>query len=216
MCKVLVRSVVVVMSERNNRKVTYLTDAEARQLAEWAAEVGKSESALLREAILEYLDQDRTARIENRLDRIEDQLAQLTDTTGDDDTHTHMRSDAMQNAGSSAVERARKIVRRLQNNHEDVIKNDDVERAIEDIAGVDDRTIRKYKRLFKRRGILYEHPGETAVWTVDGELWCDWLNDYANLNGQDEAKKVAGQYPARVVPEMDGTTRVELQESAGL
>jgi hypothetical protein len=158
------------MANRNNVKKTYLTDAEAAQLSEWADEADKSESHLIREAIMEYLDHDRTARIEEQLDRIESKIDTLP-SLGDDDEHTHTSAPGK---GSDTVEKARRIARRLYGNHEPPIKRIDVERAIEDIAGADDRTLKKYKGLLKKRGLLYQHP-TSSVWTDDREQWIGWV-----------------------------------------
>lgn len=185
------------MADRDNRVVAYLTDAEKRQLRDWADEVDKSQSHLVREAILEYLDHDRTARVEERLTAIEDHLAELTDTLDAETTHTHKADTPMQKA-TEATEKARTIVRRLRENHDEVISNRDVEVAIEDIAGVDDRTKRKYKRLFRRRAYLFEHPGETAVWTTDVDQWVTWVRTYAQLNGESQTSEVLEEYPVTI------------------
>jgi len=185
------------MPHRDNRAVTYLTDEEAAQLSEWAEETGKSESALLREAILEYLDRDRAARTEEIVRENNELLEALRASLADSDTHTHKARGGM-NRGSDSLEKARKMVRRLQENHGEVIKSANVDRVIEDMAGVDDRTLRQYKSIFRRRGILFEHPGETAVWTTEGNQWLDWLERYASLNGPDAAEEIANQYPTDV------------------
>lgn len=199
------------MSTRNNRKVTYLTDDEAAQLSRWASDTGKSESHLLREAVLEYLDRDRSDRVEGKLETLEAKLDEIQGHLSDDTTHTHKDSGTM-NSGTEAIEKAREIIRRLQSNHDEVLKNDAVVRAIEDIAGIDDRTIRKYKRLFRKRGLLFEHPGQPPLWTVDSTQWLSWMQDFAQLNGKQEADKIVDEYPARVVSNMDGGLRIELTE----
>lgn len=198
------------MGDRDNRVVAYLTDSERKQLRDWADEVDKSQSHLVREAILEYLDHDRTARVEERLSGIEDQLAELTDSLGDETTHTHKADTPMQKA-SESTEKARRIIRRLRENHGKVIKNRTVEVAIEDIAGVDDRTKRKYKRLFRRRAYLFEHPGETAVWTTDVDQWTSWVLDYARLNGEEMTREVTDEYPMTVHATQSGVN-IELGE----
>lgn len=180
----------VCVSDRDNPVTVYLTDEEKADLDAWANEAGKSVSSLLREAVREYTDRDRVARIEDKLDEV---LASL-----DDDTHTHKPEQAMNQQGSTATERARDIVRRLRLNHEQVVKDAVVVRAIEDIAGVDDRTIRKYKRLFRKRGMMYEHPGQTPIWTFETDEWLGWMEDYARLNGTDEAEDAVEEYPAEV------------------
>jgi len=211
-CKVLVLVRVIKVGERNNRKVTYLTDEEAAQLSEWSDEVEKSESALLRQAVLEYLDHDRADRIEDKVDAMQETLADMQAQLNPDATHTHKQDTPMQSTTDS-TERARQIVRRLQANQNDVMKDDAVTRAIEDIAGIDDRTIRKYKRLFRKRGLLFEHPGETPTWTTESDVWLSWMQDFARLNGRDEAETVAEDYPAQVVLNMDGKIRIELMEN---
>lgn len=198
------------VADRNNRVVTYLTDAEDRRLREWSDETDKPVSQLVREAVHEYVDHDRTARVEGRLDEIEATLSELTDTLDADTTHTHKPEMGMRQS-SAATEKARKIIRRIQQNHEEVIQAADVERAIEDIAGVDDRTIRKYQRLFRRRGLLFEHPGETSVWTTDVDQWVAWLEDYGRLNGGDAVKEVTDPYPVGAYTTADGV-QIELNE----
>ena len=199
------------MADRSVVKKTYLTESEASQLSRWADEVGKSESALLRQAVLEYLDRDRTDRIEDKLDEVLTRLPEDGVASEAATTHTHKPDTPMNQSGSTATEKAREIVRRLQSDHDGVVKDSDVVRAIEDIAGVDDRTIRKYKSLFRRRGLLFEHPGESPVWTFDSDEYLDWLRDYARLNGQEAAEEVAEEYPVSVMATNQGI-QIELAE----
>lgn len=201
------------MSRRNNVKKTYLSDAEAKHLSEWADEVDKSESALLREAVLEYLDHDRTARIEEKIDRIESKLDAMHPQEESDTAHTHKPQQAM-SASSSVAENKRDIIHRLQENNGEVMKDEVVVRAIEDIAGYDDRTIAKYKNIFRKRGLLFEHPGESPVWTTDSDQWLEWMSSYVQLNGRDEAEVVADQYPAQIFLGTDEKLHVELTEVA--
>lgn len=198
------------MPDRSVVKKTYLTEPEAAQLSEWSDETGKSESHLLREAVREYLDRDRGARIEDRLDRIEGKIDDLAPTLADGDAHTHKPESTM-STGSSASERARDIIRRLQSNNAEVVKDADVVRAIEDIAGIDDRTIRKYKDIFRRRGLLFEHPGEQAVWTFVVDDWLSWLREYASLNGAGAVEAIIDPYPADIYATGEGY-RIEANE----
>lgn len=202
------------MSDRSVVKKTYLTDQEAGQLSRWADEAGKSESALLREAVLEYLDRDRADRIEEKVDELLDRIPEGGLPVEQSKPHTHKPDTPMNQAGSSATETAREIIQRLQSNHDGVVKDGVVVRAIEDLAGVDDRTIRKYKSLFRRRGLLFEHPGETAVWTFDSDEYLSWLRDYARLNGQEAAETVADEYPVNVMATNAGI-QIELAEVNG-
>jgi len=186
------------MSKRDNPVKTYLTDTEKQRLEDWADEADKSQAQLLREAVLEYLDHDRTARIEGQVRelsaKVDDVLAQFDADT----SHTHT-------AQSDSLTTAREIVRRLQRNNDEVMKDDAVVKAIEDYAGIDDRTIRKYKRLFRKRGLLFEHPGDRPLWTTETDMWGKWVNQYANLNGgQDAVEDVLEPYPANMTYTPDG------------
>lgn len=198
------------MADREHRVVAYLTAEENRRLREWADETDKSVSHLLREAIREYLDHDRGDRVEERLDAIDETLSELTDTLDTDTAHTHKPSSGMKQ-GSKSVEKGREIIRRLQKNHDAVIPTADVERAIEDIAGADDRTLRKYKALFRRRGLLFEHPGESAVWTTNTDEWLEWLNKYGQLNGPGAVQDTADAYPVSTYSTADGV-QIEIHE----
>lgn len=202
------------MAEHESRDVvkkTYLTPSEAAQLSEWATETGKSESALLREAVLEYLDRDRAARVESKIDDLADELSEVRALLSDGDAHTHKPETGM-NQASPSVEKAREMVRRIQRNNGDVIKTEDIERAIEDYAGADGRTIRKYKRIFRRRGLVFEHLGDRPLWTVDTDQWFEWVRQYAQLNGVDDTREAADEYPAKVTAGLNGGIKIELAE----
>jgi hypothetical protein len=192
-CKVLVQARGWIMSRRNNRVVTYLTDEEAKLLSEWAEETSKSESSLLREAVLEYLDHDRTARLSEQLDRIEEKVDGLATHSETETTHTHKEPGGMnQSSGSDAV---RGLFSLLQQRHGDqhIIQDSEVTRAIEDERGTDPRTVRRWKSRLRDRGLLWEHPGQD-IWTDDRAEWLDWLKAYATTNGPREAAGEAEQY----------------------
>jgi predicted transcriptional regulator len=156
---------VCVMSDKTEQVKTYVTPAEKRQLKEWAEETDQSLSSLVRQAVLEYTDRDRTARIEDKLDRV---LASL-----DDDAHTHKGS--MSGPSRSVPEKARAVADHLYQNYEGVIRGDDVELAIENIADVgDDRSVDKYKTQLKKRNLLFKHPNQD-IWTPEKEQWVNWV-----------------------------------------
>lgn len=173
------------MADRDRRVQTYLTEAEHATLKQWSEETGKSMSSLLREAVLEYTDRDRTERIESELKALHEKMDDLQAHLSDDSTHTH--KDGRVTKASETVEKTREIARRIQENHEPVCHVDDVERAIEDIAGGDDRTLDKYRRKLKRRGLMYEHPTGEA-WTYDRDQFFRWCD---------------AAYPDDVLPDLD-------------
>lgn len=189
------------MTRRDNPVTTYLSDDEKQQLERWADETEKSQAHLLREAILEYLDHDRAARIEDEVTDISEKLDDVLAQLDSDDTHTHT-------AMSDSLTTARKMIRVVQqdtDNEDGVVKDDDLVQVIENYAGVDDRTIRKYKDIFRRRGLLFEHPGEAPLWTLQTDTWTEWVNQYANLNGGSEAaEEVIADYPASITMDVRG------------
>ena len=195
------------MSKRDNPVKTYLDDEEKAQLVEWADETGKSQAELLREAVLEYLDHDRTARIEGQVRELSGKVDDILAHLDADTSHTHTQQ-------SDSLVTAREIIRRLQRNHDEVIRDGDVTTAIEDYAGTDPRTIRKYKRLFRKRGLLFEHPGDQPLWTTETETWGEWVNQYAALNGgRDAAEDVVEAYPAGIYGTADGY-ELEIEKTA--
>jgi len=152
------------MSDRTNPVTVYLTDAEKAQVEKWADETDSSISALSRDAILEYTDRDRAARIEDKLDRVLDSLG--------DGEHTHTNSARQM----SVPETARSIARRVYDNHAMPVRESDVELAIEDLGGATDRTIQQYKTQLKKRGLLYRHPAQ-PIWTDDKREWVEWVEN---------------------------------------
>lgn len=162
------------MAERRNVQVRIDADVWER-FEKFVVEAhGQKYGNLGREAenaLIEYMDEDRAARIEEKVDRV---LAHVADGSA---AHTHKQSRA-----SETVEKAREIHRRVADNHGTIIKEADLVRAIEDIAGADDRTVEKYKEILKRRELIFAHPGDSAVWTVERERWIDWTEDYIDNN----------------------------------
>lgn len=124
----------------------------------------------LENALREYLDEGRDARIEDKLDEV------LTHVRGESETHTHKHGHP-DSRGSETVEKVREIADRVYTNHDEVVNDRDVTRAIEDIAGADDRTVAKYKRQLKSRDLLFNHPG-APLWTTDTKQWVRWCDDY--------------------------------------
>lgn len=169
------------MTSRDNQVITYVTDAEYKQLKEWSEETGKSMSHLLREAVLEYTDNDRTRRIESKVDRILERV-----DAPEAGTHTHT------NPGSKSVpEKARAVADHIYAQYDPPVNDDDVEIAIENIAAVgDDRSIEKYKQQLKKRDLLFEHPYQ-PVWTDNEREWVEWVE---NATVQSDVHDIVDEY----------------------
>ncbi len=138
---------------------------------------------MLENAMEEYMDNDRHARIESRLDEV---LARLDDL---DATHTHKHSET--------VAKVEQIAESLYGLDRTVISNDDVRRAIEDTAGADDRTLEKYREQLKRRGLAYKHPTD-KVWFVERDAWIKAVESYLDNNPTAELHDVLASYPLDV------------------
>ena len=126
---------------------------------------GKTHGTLGREAenaIRDYMNESPDRRVERKIDEA---LTLLREKEG---TRTHM---------STAAERAQKISRQIHRENDEAVRGDDVERVIEDIGGYDHRTISRYKDRLKRRGLLYEHPGEANLWYTDKGVFFAQLDE---------------------------------------
>jgi len=191
------------MSNNRKRLQVYLEPEEYRQLKEWSQDTGKSMSQLARQGILEYTDHDRHARQDEKLDEI---LAAVRSLSEQSNTHTQTPR------SNSVPAKARQVARTITENHGTVLKDDDVELTIENVADVgDDRSIRKYKRQLKKRGLLFEHPGDPPTWTTESDTFEDWLANYAQLNGREAAEDIADDYPVRITRTTDDTLYIEVQ-----
>jgi len=163
--------------DRSKRIVGYLTPREKAEFAELSDKLGKTQSDLVRDAVLEYLDQDRSARIEEKVDRILTELGDAPTEVSTGAAYTHKQS----GGASETVQKVREIAERLTSNHGEVVKDVDVKRGIEDIAGGDERTISKYKQMLRERSLLFEHPSSDAVvWTPEQSVWVDWVEQYGD------------------------------------
>lgn len=198
---------------KSNRVPAYLDDEEKQQLVSRAQSMSVSQSEVVRRALLEYLDRDRAERIEAKVDRIEEQLDALSDPTPTDaaDTTTHTHTASSGTGGTSkTVQRARSIAQRIYDNHDPVVKDVNVKRAIEDVAGGDPRTMRKYKGMLRERGLLYEHPSESAVWTSESDRWAKWSTSYVDSVPSAELRDICDDYPHKSDAELfDDCTAAE-------
>jgi len=134
-------------------------------------------------ALDEYVDQDRLQRVDAKVDRVLTRLDEI------DGSHTHKASEA-----TAKVER---IAERINNFEQIVIPTPDVRRAIENVAGADDRTIEKYQRLLRSRGLAYEHPSDN-VWFVERERWAEVIENHLDNNPTVDIHDLLDDYPLGV------------------
>lgn len=176
------------MAERTPFSVK-VDDQVQGQFREYVQESkGKLRGELGRElenAMVEYMDNDRGARLESKVDENAEMLETLLSMA--DGSHTHTPNESLAKAEQIAAE--------LDAVEKTVIQTDRVRRAIESVAGADDRTIEKYRRQLKRQGLAYEHPGTSAVWTLDRTTWLGWADSYVDNNPTQGIGDVIGEYP---------------------
>jgi hypothetical protein len=182
------------MVRRDNRLQTYVSDAIAADVEEMAEEADKTEAEVLRMAVREFTDRDRAARIEQDVKEIKARLDALESDDRSETTHTHKGHESAK--ASSVPEKLRTMFRAVTEHQEPVMKEEQLNRVIENHAGGDTRTKKKYKNLFRKRGLLFAHPGDPPVWTHNTDKWAEWLADYANLNGGEAANEIVEDYPA--------------------
>lgn len=174
------------MSDREPRTIRVdpgVWSSFREQIDDWDGENPGHVGYHVEKALSEYIDNDRYARVEDKLDRV---LAYVSDGGG---SHTHTTT-----GGSGTVERAREIYQRVADNHGLVVKDDDLVRAVEDIAGADDRTVSKYKGILKRRGLIFEHPADSPVWTTDRDKWVNWVENHVDNDPTLETINVIDDY----------------------
>lgn len=141
---------------------------------------GKLRGELGREvenALIEYMDNDRTARLEAGHERIESKLDSVLAAVSDGGgTHTHTTP----TQPTTVTEKAEVIAARIKENADGrVFPVATVEREIKAVAGADDRTLAQYKRELKGMDAAFAHPNsDSAVWTIDKREWAGWAEGH--------------------------------------
>lgn len=122
----------------------------------------------LEKAMREYMDDDRLARLERKVDDLSEQVEGALSENSD--THTHDTC----TPHSPTAEKVDSIVDQIQSDigtsQMDCV-DEVVVRAIEEVAGADDRTVSKYREQLKRRGKMYTHPANDKRWWLSREIW---------------------------------------------
>lgn len=144
----------------------------------------------LEDAMREYMDETRDARLENKIDDIRAMLSE------NDDTHTHDTCTPQSPTAEKVADIVERIESDIDTNREIyTVQDDDVVRAIEEVAGADDRTVSKYRTQIKRRGELYQHP-ISRVWMSQAEAWAvQWAYGHIESTPGASPEDVLEEYP---------------------
>ena len=143
-------------------------------------------------ALIEYMDRDRYARIEEEQRAMNDKLDAALAALAESGEHTHMERATPQ----TQTEKAEQIAAIINERNDTVFPTEDVEDAIREVAGASDRTLRDYKRLLKKRGHCYEHPNsDSEVWTVDPDEFALWADSHMEQVPDAHIMDVLEDYP---------------------
>jgi len=176
-----------------------------QQFCEWVEDVeGQKHGEIGRHvdnALREYINEDRQARLERNQHEIQEQLSDVRALLSErEGTHTHKAD-----PGCAESDPVAEIHRRVVNNYKGAVKDGDVERVIENVRDLDigdPRTLRRYKQKLRQRGLLFEHPGEPPLWTADRDMWTNWAT--ATAPRSSALARCPIPYPPRAV-----TARIE-------
>lgn len=149
-------------------------------------------------ALREYMDNDRGARIEANLEILIDEVQELKDLLGQGDpVHTGTPLDS--GNAPETIQKLEKIVSEIQDKatNGESVKEEYVDRAIKHTAGANPGTIRRYKSDLKSEGLAFEDPGEPPLWYLKEELFFRKLAQTRNLD------EILEQYPSEVVEAFD-------------
>jgi hypothetical protein len=200
------------VTDRSSHSARF-SDETWDEFTSWVEEVeGQKHGEIgrhVKNALEEYMNKDRQARLERNQHEMIEQLEDLRAAVeAGEGTHTHK-----DNSGCTDTDLVTKVRDRVVNSADsDAVKDDVVEEAIVAVAELpvgDDRTIRKYKQRLRKRGLLFEHPGEPPLWTADTNLWANWTTRTAGSRNDLEA--AVEPYPAQVYENGSGL-QIEIEE----
>lgn len=152
---------------------------------------GDCRGALGREtenALREYMDNDRGARIEANLDILLDEIQEVK-TILDQKDGIHTQTSADSDRQPETMQKLERIASMIQSNSADnvSVKEEYVERSIKRVAGANPQTIRHYKSELKSEGLAFEHPGQASLWYLDEEQFfkkLDYCSDWREIIGE--------------------------------
>lgn len=114
---------------------------------------------LVENALIEYMDNDRSARIEEKVDALPEEIVgALLEELPERERRNTQTTNTTTNPGSQTEKRLQSIVTELPDNT--AVSEAMLETPIENHAGSSPKTLDKYKRLLKKRGHVFEDPTE--------------------------------------------------------
>lgn len=149
---------------------------------------GDRRGALGREtenALREYMDNDRGARIEANIDILLDEIQEVK-TLLEQKDGVHAQTAADSDSPPETMQKLDRIASMIQSNSTDnvSVKEEYVERSIKRVAGANPQTLRHYKSELKAEGLAFEHPGRASLWFLDEEQFfkeLDYCADWREI-----------------------------------
>lgn len=162
----------------------YVQDAHGKVRGELGRE--------LENAMVEYMDNDRYDRIESNQEEMLERLDTLAGVVCEGDgTHTH-KADA---SPTTVTEKADLIASKLREEGGDTVPGTAVDAAIREVAGGDDRTIRKYRKQLRLNQSAYAHPASASdVWFLDAGIWASAVENYVDNTPDADLLDILQQY----------------------
>ncbi len=161
-------------------------------------------------ALREYMDNDRAARIEANLNILLEEIQEVK-TLLDQEGSVHTQTSTDSDRTPETIRKLNRITGRIQDEFDSgaVVKEEFLERSIKHVAGANPQTIRRYKSELKAEGYAYEHPGRRQVWFLDKELF------FREIDYRDDWQEIIEQYPLEVKDEFLDWDNPEEEEEEG-
>lgn len=117
---------------------------------------------LVERAMREYMERDRLARLDERLEQIEERQDEILHLLRNEDVpvqtdRTHSHTDRVANLDNLEPQ-VRKGVKSTLEHLPDKVSESDFEQAVHKAGRTDPRTVEKYEKLLESRGILLPDP----------------------------------------------------------
>ncbi|MFC4540824.1 hypothetical protein ACFO5R_02635 [Halosolutus amylolyticus] len=137
---------------------------------------------LVERAMKEYMNRDRSARIEEQLEQMNSRQQKMLElmnnsaslSSHDEAAHSHSTDVG---AFTDLEPQVRKgIEKTLASLPEGEVDHSDIERAVHSAGRTDPRTVKKYRKVLESRGVLLPHPLK-----ADEDMWIHGLRQFAVL-----------------------------------
>jgi len=151
---------------------------------------------LVERAMIEYMDHDRQARLEDGQEEMLDRLDRLTAALSEGNgTHTHKGGVSP----TTVSEKSEIIASKVREEHDRALHVRDLNRAIKSVAGGDDRTLAKYHDQLRDGRLVYSHPSEGSdVWFIDPATWAEVVENYVDNTLDADLSDILNPYGMRI------------------